>query len=179
MINPHEIIDKEFKKQLNGYSVKEVDEFLDEIVVEVQQAYKEVNSLKAKIELQNEKIERYAALEKSIQDTLVLAQSTSETIKTQAKKEAEMILEKAHESVRNMDMSSHAEHAEIATKLQKSRLEFENYRRRVLTFMESQMLSFDAMTKDLGVGNSLTSLNASSVQDLGDTYDFTEQSPLG
>ena len=41
MITPLEIENKKFSKQMmNGYSVEEVDEFLDELTVDYEKAYK-------------------------------------------------------------------------------------------------------------------------------------------
>ena len=51
MITPLEIENKKFSKQMmNGYSVEEVDEFLDELTVDYEKAYKESTELKNKVE---------------------------------------------------------------------------------------------------------------------------------
>lgn len=179
MINPHDIINKEFSKKLKGYCPEEVDEYLDELVVEVQASYREMNALRAKVETLNEKLEKYTKLEKTLQDTLMMAQETAKNVKEQAQREADSMLSKARDEAQNMGVNSQAENIEIQARLHKSKLEFENYRRRILTFMESQMMSFDAMTKDMGVNNSLTSLEPQPIEEMDDTYDFTENSPLG
>ena len=51
MITPLDIDNKRFSKQMvNGYSVEEVDDFLDELTADYSKNYKEVNELKAKVE---------------------------------------------------------------------------------------------------------------------------------
>ena len=51
MITPLDIENKRFSKQMvNGYSVEDVDDFLDELTVEYSKYYKEVNELRTKVE---------------------------------------------------------------------------------------------------------------------------------
>ena len=51
MITPLDIENKKFSKQMmNGYSVEEVDDFLDELTVDYSRNYKEVAELKNKVE---------------------------------------------------------------------------------------------------------------------------------
>ena len=51
MITPLDIENKRFSKQMvNGYSVEEVDDFLDELTVDYTKNYKEVNELRAKVD---------------------------------------------------------------------------------------------------------------------------------
>ncbi|CCJ33388.1 MULTISPECIES: DivIVA domain-containing protein [Caloramator] len=96
-ITPNDIANKEFKKVFRGYDADEVDEFLDQIVEEYEKIYKENLNLKEKISTLNEKIEHYANIESTLQNTLVLAQSAAEQAKENSKKEAEMILNNAKE----------------------------------------------------------------------------------
>lgn len=50
MITPLDIENKRFSKQMvNGYSVEEVDDFLDEITLDYTKNYKEVTDLKNKV----------------------------------------------------------------------------------------------------------------------------------
>ena len=51
MITPLDIENKKFSKQIvNGYSVDEVDDFLDDLTVDYEKLYKEKSEDKAKIE---------------------------------------------------------------------------------------------------------------------------------
>ena len=96
MITPLDIENKKFNKQMmNGYNVEEVDDFLDEITVDYEKAYKENSELKAKVEELNSKLEHYKNLENTLQDTLVMAQSTAEEVKNVAKQKAEQIINEA------------------------------------------------------------------------------------
>ena len=51
MLTPLDIENKKFSKQMmNGYSVEEVDDFLDELTADYEKIYKEVAEAKNKIE---------------------------------------------------------------------------------------------------------------------------------
>lgn len=183
MLNPHEIANKEFNRQMRGYSIDEVDDYLDELVVDIQASYRELTTAKAKLEMMQDKLSKYETLEKTLNETLIVAQETAKTIKENARKEAELILQEAKESARGISLSAHSEHADIEQKLQQSRLEFENYRRRMLNFMETQMISFDAMTKDVTqrlAADNHAHTNLEYTQEFTKPiYDFPEETPLG
>ena len=50
MLTPLDIENKRFSKQMmNGYSVEEVDEFLDQLTIDYQTMYKETAVLKEKV----------------------------------------------------------------------------------------------------------------------------------
>lgn len=97
MITPLDIENKRFSKQMvNGYSVEEVDDFLDELTVEYSKYYKEVNELRTKVEELNSSLVHYKTIESTLQDTLVMAQTTAEEVKNVAKQKADQILAEAN-----------------------------------------------------------------------------------
>ena len=96
MITPLDIENKRFSKQMvNGYSVEEVDDFLDELTVEYSKNYKEVSELRAKVEELNNSLVQYKTIESTLQNTLVMAQSTAEEVKNVAKQKADQIVDEA------------------------------------------------------------------------------------
>ena len=96
MITPLDIENKRFAKQMvNGYSVEEVDDFLDELTVEYSKNYKEVNELRAKVEELNNSLVQYRTIESTLQDTLIMAQTTAEEVKNVAKQKADQIVDEA------------------------------------------------------------------------------------
>ena len=56
-LTPMDINNKEFKRGLRGYNPEEVDEFLDEVIENYEQLYKDNSKLKEKVTLANEQIE--------------------------------------------------------------------------------------------------------------------------
>ena len=96
MITPLDIENKKFSKQMmNGYSVEEVDDFLDELTIDYTKNYKEVNELRSKVDELNKSLEHYKAIEETLQNTLVMAQSTAEDVKKVARQQADQIINEA------------------------------------------------------------------------------------
>ena len=96
MITPLDIDNKRFAKQMvNGYNVEEVDDFLDELTADYSKNYKEVNELRAKVEELNNSLVQYKTIESTLQNTLVMAQSTAEEVKNVAKQKADQIVDEA------------------------------------------------------------------------------------
>ncbi len=99
MITPLDIENKRFAKQMmNGYNVEEVDDFLDELTVDYTKNYKELTELRTKIEELNSSLAQYKAIETTLQNTLVMAQTTAEEVKNVAKQKADQIVEEAKAS---------------------------------------------------------------------------------
>lgn len=99
MITPLDIENKRFAKQMmNGYSVEEVDDFLDELTEDYSKNYKELTELRNKVEELNNSLAQYKTIEATLQSTLVMAQSTAEEVKNVAKQKADQIITDAKAS---------------------------------------------------------------------------------
>ena len=95
MLTPLDIENKRFTKTIKGYNVDEVDDFLDQVTLEYEKLYKENAEFKSKFEQQNKELEHYKTVEHTLQNTLLMAQSTAEDIKTMAQKQADQIIDDA------------------------------------------------------------------------------------
>ena len=95
MITPLDIENKRFSKKINGYSVEEVDEFLDEVTADYEKLYKENKELKDNTEVLHNDVGQYKNIESTLQNTLVIAQKTADEIQSVAKQQAEQIIKDA------------------------------------------------------------------------------------
>ncbi len=147
-LTPMDINNKEFKRGLRGYNAEEVDEFLDEVVENYEEMYKENSSLKEKLANLNEKIEYYSKIETTIQNTLLLAQNAAEQAKSSAKKEAELMVKNANETAQKILDKAHNDVIQINDEYEKVKQEFIKFRAKYRNFMNTQMETFDALEKD-------------------------------
>ncbi len=94
MLTPLDIENKRFSRTRlkEGYSVEEVDDFLDEVSADYAKNYKEITELSKKIEELNASLEHYKSIEATLQNTLLMAQSTAEEVKNVAKQKADQII---------------------------------------------------------------------------------------
>lgn len=77
---------------MNGYSIDEVDDFLDELTIDYEKMYKELQETKSKVEELNKNLEHYKNIEETLQSTLIMAQSTAEEVKKVARQQADQII---------------------------------------------------------------------------------------
>ena len=84
---------------MNGYNVEDVDDFLDELVIDYEKNYKELAEANDKIDRLTNELEQYKNLEKTLQNTLVMAQTTAEEVKSVAQKQAEQLINDAKNQV--------------------------------------------------------------------------------
>ena len=89
MLTPLDIENKRFTKAIKGYNSNEVDEFLDELTVEYEKLYKENAELRNEVESNKKDLEHYRNVEHTLQNTLVMAQTTAEDIKKMANQQAD------------------------------------------------------------------------------------------
>ena len=96
MLTPMDIHDHQFKKSFRGYSENEVDDFLDKVVVDFERLINENERLKNQLYSTETELEKYRGLEKTMNDTLIVAQRTAdEMLKEQAARECQQVKDQA------------------------------------------------------------------------------------
>ena len=95
MITPLEIKDKRFETGLRGFRKREVIDFLDLLSTEFQVVLKENRELCRQLEMEKEKQKELLDRESMIKNVLVTAQDSSEKVRQNAGREAELMIKEA------------------------------------------------------------------------------------
>jgi len=149
MLTPLDIENKKFSKQMvNGYNVDDVDDFLDEVTVEYQKMYKELNELNSKVEELNADVERYKKIEGTLQDTLVMAQSTAEEVKNVAKQQADQIIKDAETNARSSVEELNTQIIAKARELDDMKKQFDVYKAKMESLLISQLELLKEINQD-------------------------------
>lgn len=149
MLTPLEIENKKFSKQImNGYSVDEVDEFLDLLTVDYEKMYKENTESREKIEQLNEELVHYKAIENTLQSTLLMAQSTAEEVKNVAKQQAEQIISDAKNSAQNEIGMLEQQIIVKQKELEDAQKQFDVYKAKMESLLISQLEILKEINKD-------------------------------
>ena len=152
MITPLDIENKRFSKQMmNGYSVEEVDDFLDELTADYSKNYKENSELRAKVEELNKSLEHYKSIEATLNNTLLMAQSTAEDIKKVAKQQAEQIINEAKSNAQKQVDDLNSEVLLRTKELDDVKKQFDIYKAK----MESLLISQLELLKDVNRDDNL------------------------
>lgn len=148
MLTPLDIENKRFARTLKGYSVDEVDDFLDELTAEYERLYRENAEMKSKVGELEKSLEHYKNVENTLQNTLLVAQTTAEDIKTMAQKQADQVIKDAQsEAIKSID---NLNRQEIETKIKTEELkkQFTVYKAKMEALLISQLELLQETDKD-------------------------------
>ncbi len=142
-LTPIDIQNKEFARSLRGYKVDDVDEFMEQLAKDFEQAIKDKLSLEDETKQLEDKLSQYRKLEDTLHNAIIVAQETAEDVKRNANREAELIRREAEkdaqrtvEEARYRSTRILAEHEEIYKQAQIFKLRFRS-------FVEAQLASLE------------------------------------
>ena len=149
MYTPLDIENKKFAKQMmNGYSVEEVDDFLDELTLDYETLYKESNENKGKIAELEANLVKYKNLESTLQNTLVMAQTTADEIKKVAQQQADQIVRDAQGSAKQQLMEIEQQITLKSRELDDLQKQFDVYKAKMESLLISQLELLKDINKD-------------------------------
>ena len=94
-ITPLDIQQKNFPIKFRGFDVEEVYAFLEVIREEMEELLRENANLKENVQRSDSHIREYKDMEATLRETLVTAQQMVEDYKSNARKEAELLIKEA------------------------------------------------------------------------------------
>ena len=149
MYTPLDIENKKFSKQMmNGYSVEEVDNFLDELTLDYEKLYKQSNESENKISELEASIAKYRSLESTLQNTLVMAQSTADEVKKTAQQQADQIIRDAQSAARAQLMELEQQITIKTKELEEMKKQFDVYKAKMESLLISQLELLKEVNKD-------------------------------
>ncbi|ADL68738.1 MULTISPECIES: DivIVA domain-containing protein [Thermoanaerobacterium] len=139
MLTPMDIHNKEFKRSFRGYNENEVDEFLDKVMEDYELLYKENSDLKDRVNILNDKLQNYTDIEKTLNNTLVVAQKSAEDLKQNAKKEADLIIQQAHQEAEKIMQKANQEVVRIRTELENQKRKLNIFKAKFKALLEGEL----------------------------------------
>jgi cell division initiation protein len=94
-ITPLDIQQKQFPMKFRGFDVEEVYAFLEIVREEMEDLLRDNASLKEQVHRAENQIKEYRDMETTLRETLMTAQQMVEEYKTNARKEAELLIREA------------------------------------------------------------------------------------
>ncbi len=94
-ITPLDIQQKQFPMKFRGFDVEEVYAFLEVVREEMEDILRENASLKEAVQRAESQIKDFKGMESTLRETLMTAQNMVEDYKTNARKEAELLVREA------------------------------------------------------------------------------------
>lgn len=137
MITPIELQSKTFKTGI-GFEKKDVENFLNNLLVDYESLYKDNMELNDKINVLNEGINYYKSIEKTLQKALLLAEKTAEETKDAARKQARAIEEEAKVKAQLILLDANKELGQMQQRLIQLATQYEAYKAQFRHLAEAQ-----------------------------------------
>ncbi len=149
MITPLEIENKEFSKSVRGYKAEEVDEFLDEIILDLQALLAEREQLKAQVEKLNQDMVQYKKSESSVLNTLESAKKLMNDISESAEKRAEIIIRNAQMDAESIQREARDSVSKLTEEGEKLAVKVSRFRDRYRQLLEDELSQLEGSSEDL------------------------------
>jgi len=142
-LSPLDIHNKEFSLSFRGYSVEEVNEFLDRLAKDFEQILRENMELKDQVSQLNEKIKSYQKLEETMHNAIVIAQEAAEEVKANANREAELIRREADREAQRIIEDARYRASRILTEHDELIKQAQVFKMRFRSFIEAQLAALE------------------------------------
>lgn len=139
MLTPLDIHNQEFKRSFRGYNEEEVDEFLDRVIKDYEQLYRENIEIKESLDRLNSKLEHFQNMENTLHNTLVIAQETAEEVKLNAKKETELLIKETEIKAQKMIEEATSKVRKMNGEYEELQKQAQIFRTRIRTLLQAQL----------------------------------------
>lgn len=149
MIRPIDIQEKEFAKAVRGYKEEEVNEFLDEITIDLERLLEELRQTKEENSRLVEELERHRGSEGTVLETLEAAKTLMADISASAEKRAEILLKNAELDAELMKKEARETADRISEESKAIKTRFVDFRTRYKRLLESELQRFESLSGEM------------------------------
>ena len=139
VLTPNDILEKEFGTEFRGYNKEEVNEFLDLIVVDFENAVTRAQQLAKELTSANERVAYFEKLQESLNSSILIANEAAERLKQNARKEAELIIYEAERESERIVRAAHDQVAHLTNEVEMLRHSGRNIQLELQRMLEEQL----------------------------------------
>ena len=136
-----------FDRSINGYSIPQVNAFVDDCVEKVDDM---INKMKAKdleIDRLNKELEHYKHMDETLNRAVVMAEEASSKYKETSLNESDLIITEAKKNANRIVNDALLKAEKIEEESQRTRRNIITYKRRIRNIIEEQMSLIDDIDK--------------------------------
>lgn len=135
-----------FRTSLSGYNKDDVNKFVADVVKEYESILQKLKLSTTEMQFLNAELQKYKDLEKTLNETIVVAQETSANAHKAAVAEGQLIIEEAKRNASKIINNSLMKAQSIEEEAEELKRRVASYKRRFTSLVESQydeLNSFD------------------------------------
>lgn len=149
MITPLEIQEKEFSRGLKGFKEEEVNEFLDQITLDLERILAENDQLHMENQKLKDEISKFQESEHSVINTLETAKALMNDISVSAEKRAQILLKNAELEAQTMMREAKETVARINDEHTVMTNKLATFRRKYKELLENELRNMEGYAGDL------------------------------
>lgn len=149
MIRPRDIQEKEFSRVVRGYKEEEVNQFLDELTVDMDRLLNELRETKEENSRLVSELERYRHSESTVVETLEAAKALMSDISSSAEKRAGILLKNAELDAQLMRKEAKDEADRIAEESRAMKNRFIDFRTKYKQLLQSELQRFESLSGEI------------------------------
>lgn len=149
MISPMEIQEKEFGKGFKGYKEDEVNEFLDQLTLDLERVLEDNRQLQEENQKLKEELKRFEGSEGAVLQTLEAAKKLMSDISVSAEKRAQILLKNAELDAQLIQREAKEAVDRMNEENAALRDQYSNFREKYRHLLEAELQRFDTLTADL------------------------------
>ncbi|KRF32148.1 cell division initiation protein [Paenibacillus sp. V4I3] len=138
-LTPLDIHNKEFSRSFRGYDEDQVNEFLDQVIKDYEALIRENKDLHNQTVTLQERLDHFTNIEESLSKTIIVAQEAADEVRSNAKKEAQLILKEAEKNADRIINESLTRSRKVALEIEELKKQASIYRTRFRTLLEAQL----------------------------------------
>ncbi len=140
MITPMDLRTKTFKKAaVGGYDKRDVEEYMEAIISDYEKVYRQSIETTDRINTLTKLLDTYKAMEETMKNSIIVAQSTAEELTKNAQEKAEITLEEARLEAKKIIDEANAEVAKIQSQLSELKSSMDMYKSRAVGMLNAQI----------------------------------------
>ncbi len=140
MITPMDLRTKTFKKAtVGGYDKRDVEEYMEAIISDYEKVYRQSIETTDRINTLTKLLDSYKAMEDTMKNSIIVAQSTAEELTRNAQEKAEITLEEAKLEAKKIIDEANAEVFKIQAQLSELKSSMDMYRGRAIGMLNAQI----------------------------------------
>ncbi|WP_028549300.1 DivIVA domain-containing protein [Paenibacillus sp. UNC451MF] len=138
-LTPLDIHNKEFGRSFRGYDEDQVNEFLDQVIKDYEALIRENKDLQNQLATIQERLDHFSNIEETLSKTIIIAQEAADEVKSNSKKEAQLIIKEAEKNADRIINESLSKSRKIAVEIEELKKQASIYRTRFRTLLEAQL----------------------------------------
>lgn len=181
-ITPLDIRKQPFKKSMMGFDRDQVNSFLEMVASEYESLINANNELSSELKRQKERVQEYEKIENTINDTLVTAQKSTDEVKKNARKEADLIVKDAQIRANKYESKSRDAVLKMEGEITSLRAQRDSFLARFRSVLKDQLALLDVLGESIAdekVGQGRDSESSGEAEDTESTGDEEDTSSSG